>query len=115
MKQYQNKTSLSIERLERLNHIVMRNNGQIKELGDGQVFDTTRGKIRNEDVVWGNAFSFISHTEVRNHLKPILNHLNKEIQKPKDILEAYKLSFWLHYEILRIHPFLDGNSCNSRL
>lgn len=48
-------------------------------------------------------------------LEKIANKLNEELDKSKTIEEQLALSFYAHYELVNIHPFLDGNGRTSRL
>ncbi|MCY4217206.1 MAG: Fic family protein [Flavobacteriaceae bacterium] len=114
MKLYQNKIPLSIQSLEPLNRNVMKRNGEVKPVGVDRVVDTSLGKIRNVDVSWG-WHRFMPHAQVKENLELVLSFINADIKNEKDMIDIYRLSFQIHYDVITIHPFPDGNSRTSRL
>lgn len=45
----------------------------------------------------------------------ILNEFNERVLSTKTLQEKLELSFWLHFELVSVHPFGDGNGRTSRL
>ena len=59
----------------------------------------------------------MAYQKVPAHLKSFCQELNQRRKNtnPKDIISIYELSFWAHFELVTIHPWVDGNGRMSRL
>ena len=81
-------------------------------------FSAAKGELRKVNVTAGiGGASYMAYQKVPAKLESFcqkLNELRKNIN-PKDIPSVYKLSFWAHYELVTIHPWVDGNGRMSRL
>ena len=81
-------------------------------------FSAAKGELRKVNVTAGiGGTSYMAYQKVPAKLESFcqkLNELRKNIN-PKDIPSVYKLSFWAHYELVTIHPWVDGNGRMSRL
>lgn len=81
-------------------------------------FSAAKGELRKVNVTAGiGGASYMAYQKVPAKLESFcqkLNELRKNIN-PKDIPSVYKLSFWVHYELVTIHPWVDGNGRMSRL
>lgn len=81
-------------------------------------FSAAKGELRKVNVTAGiGGASYMAYQKVPAKLESFcqkLNELRKNIN-PNDIPSVYKLSFWAHYELVTIHPWVDGNGRMSRL
>ena len=81
-------------------------------------FSVAKGELRKVNVTAGiGGASYMAYQKVPAKLESFcqkLNELRKNINL-KDIPSVYKLSFWAHYEMVTIHPWVDGNGRMSRL
>ena len=81
-------------------------------------FSAAKGELRKVNVMAGiGGASYMAYQKVPAKLESFcqkLNELRKNIN-PKDIPSVYKLSFWAHYELVTIHPWVDGTGRMSRL
>ena len=81
-------------------------------------FSAAKGELRKVNVMAGiGGASYMAYQKVPAKLESFcqkLNELRKNIN-PKDISSVYKLSFWAHYELVTIHPWVDGTGRMSRL
>lgn len=113
------KVGLKVSDLQKINRTLLRN---IKTLGTtegGRLVDRSSGEIRDYPVYWEFAKSikheFMHHSEILKYLPHVLNQHNEKCPRVEGILDIYRLSFKMHYDIITIHPFGDGNSRSSRL
>lgn len=111
-----NKTSVTVENLKVLSSLVMRNTGSVFNSISG-TFDSRKGELRLVNVSAGmGGKSYMSFTKVPDKLESFCTWLNNERKNlGKDIYEDYKLSFLAHYNLVLIHPWVDGNGRMSRL
>ncbi|MCC6647798.1 MAG: Fic family protein [Polyangiaceae bacterium] len=87
---------------------VRRHAGRIRERGEG-----------TEHLVFGPHRS-PHRDEVRRLLDVLFSRVEREVRALEDAgdeyeVEAIRLAVWAHAEIVRIHPFEDGNGRTSRL
>lgn len=110
-------TDLSVNMLKGLSAIVMRNTGAIYNTALGE-FSSTNGDLRLLNVTAGvGGRSYMNYAKVPQKLEEFCTSINdrrKSISKA-DIVECYKLSFDIHYLLVTIHPWADGNGRMSRL
>ena len=66
---YRNRLPLTIERIEQLNHLVMRHNGEVTDDEEDHVVDTRKGNIREASAYWGD-HKFIDHSKSHETLEP---------------------------------------------
>ncbi|MCY4216576.1 MAG: Fic family protein [Flavobacteriaceae bacterium] len=111
---YRNRLPLTIERIERLNHLVMRHNGEVTYDEEDHMIDTRKGKIREVSVYW-EYHKFIDHSKIHETLEPLLRITNEQLSQKQSVLNSHRIAFDLHGKFLGIHPFFDGNSRTSRL
>ena len=107
------KTPISMKFIQEIASKVMKNTGEVFSNALGNV-DASKGELRKVRVSAGNR-SFMNYDKVPMALEKLANKLNEEIAKSKTIEEQLALSFYAHYELVNIHPFLDGNGRTSRL
>ena len=66
----------------------MKRNGEVKPVGTNRVVDTSLGKIRNIDVLWG-WHRFMSQSQVKENLELVLSSLNTDIENEKDPIDIF--------------------------
>lgn len=107
-----NKRKLSVAFIREVNALVMRTTGSVNSTISGN-FDTTKGDLRLAQVYVDKKY-FPDFRKVPALLEDFVNRVNKKI----DLVaghEILKLAADVHYNLVNIHPFGDGNGRTSRL
>lgn len=113
LKQADNGRLISKEFIQEIGALVMKNTGDIFTNINGTV-DASKGEFRKTGVTAGSV-SFMNYTKVIPAIDKLATELNENIPLQKDIYSQLELSFYAHYQLVDIHPFLDGNGRTSRL
>lgn len=92
--------------------LVMKNTGGMVNTISGS-FDTSKGDLRLAQVYVDKKY-FPDFKKVEPLLKSLVEQINTKIDTTKNE-EVLKLSADLHYNLVNIHPFGDGNGRTSRL
>ncbi|MFK8264893.1 Fic family protein [Capnocytophaga cynodegmi] len=92
---------------------VMRCTGELFTNINGTI-DTSKGEFRKANVTAGSA-SFMHYSKVVPAVDNLVKELNDNFDSQKDSLSQLEFSFYAHYQLVDIHPFLDGNGRTSRL
>lgn len=109
------KRKIDIEFIRNINAHVMKSTGTIHHTPLGS-FDASKGDLRLLNVRTGlSGESYMNYSKVPAHLKNMCTDLNAKINEVKTIGKINELAFLAHYQLVTIHPFVDGNGRTSRL
>ncbi|HBG69299.1 MAG: cell filamentation protein Fic [Bacteroidetes bacterium GWF2_43_63] len=107
------KRKFSIEFLQETCAVLMKNTGEIVNTATGS-FDTSKGELRLAPVYVDKKY-FPDFRKVPGLLQQLSDNVNQRIDAVSDENEILKLAADLHYNLVNIHPFGDGNGRLSRL
>ena len=110
--QAKQKRKLSLEFIQEIGGLVMKNTGSFTNTILGG-FDTAKGDWRLAQVYVDKKY-FPDYKKVPNLLEQLCISVNEKIDTVKDT-EILKLSADIHYNFVNIHPFGDGNGRTARL
>ena len=81
-------------------------------LSNEQGIPVKNGEYRQSSVHAGG-YSFPSHECIPLAMKRIVKEYNERVSKPNH--DPHVLAAWIHFEVVSLHPFDDGNGRTSRL
>lgn len=107
------KQPITVDILQNISAKVMKNTGgKISSIaGD---FDSSKGDFRKVTVRAGTS-TFMDYQKIPERISALLRYINSEIIKVKGFEAIYNLAFDVHFQLVSIHPFADGNGRISRL
>ncbi len=106
------KQKISVDLIKKVAGLVMKNTGGIVNTMAGS-FDTSAGDLRKAQVYVDRKY-FPDFLKVENLLIKLVENVNQRIDAVSEN-EVLKLSADIHYNLVNIHPFGDGNGRTSRL
>ena len=106
------KQKISIDLIKQVAGLVMKNTGGLVNTMSG-TFDTSLGYLRKAQVYVDKKY-FPDFSKVENLLNKLIDVVNQRLDKVIGD-EIIKLSADIHYNLVNIHPFGDGNGRTSRL
>lgn len=113
LKQAEEKRKISVGFIKEIAAKVMEHTGEIYQNVLGTV-DVSKGDFRNTSVRAGTV-TFMNFQKIGAAMEDFADELNQQIEKMETVEEQLLLSFYAHYKLVDIHPFLDGNGRTSRL
>lgn len=113
-----NHEKITIDLLCNLSAILMKNTGVIYNTMAGS-FSSAKGELRLLNVSAGRGGkTYPAWQKIPEKLQVFCDWLNIEREKidsKTDLKKIYELSFEVHYRLVSIHPWADGNGRMSRL
>jgi len=92
---------------------VLQHTGSIHRTPLGDV-DSTKGEFRKGNVYVGASY-FPAYDKVPALVADLLDHIQTKLQTNLALDAQLKLSFDVHFHLVSIHPFYDGNGRTLRL
>jgi Fic family protein len=106
------KKHVSINLIKEIAGLVMENTGGLVNTTAGS-FDTSKGDLRKAQVYVDKKY-FPDYSKVETLLRKLVENVNNRLDKVSEN-DVLKLSADIHYNLVNIHPFGDGNGRTSRL
>ena len=101
--------------LQKLNAALMRTTGSIYNVMGGS-FDSSKGEFRLCGVTAGiDGRSYMSYQKVLAKVEELCALLQEKQKAVETFREQYELSFNAHFNLVAIHPWVDGNGRTARL
>ncbi len=99
--------------IQKMNAKVLKNTAQMYNTALGNV-DSTKGEYRKGTVYAGQT-TFVNYAKIPSMVEQLCAKINQKLALDLTIIEKLLFSFEVHFELVNIHPFYDGNGRTSRL
>lgn len=113
LQQARERNQPTVELIQQICALVMKNTGVIYETALGRV-DSSAGEFRKGSVFAGNTY-FPAFDKVPRYTKDLAEAIILAIPHSITLQQKIDLCFSSHYNLTSIHPFYDGNGRTSRL
>jgi len=107
------KRKVSPEFIKAISAKLMHGTGQEYSVPGGQ-FDSSKGEYRKLGVFTGEK-SYPNFLKVEGMVEALCKQMEKKMDEVKSESEIYDLAFDIHFDLVSVHPFADGNGRVSRL
>jgi len=77
-------------------------------------FDDSKGDYRLANAFAGNDY-FLGFAKIPEHMRKLCDEINAKLPGISGVEEVYRFSFAVHFYLVEIHPFGDGNGRTARL
>lgn len=104
----------SPEFLREINAHVMKNTGGINKHILGE-FDTSKGEYRLAAAFAQGGGYYLSQDKITAAVNSLCNEVNNKIKSSHTPIDQYKLSYDVHFNLVSIHPWGDGNGRACRI
>ena len=108
-----NANTVTTNFIKEKNAFVMKHTGAVYNTPLGTV-DGSKYEFRKENVS-ASGFYFINYDKVPSYTDALVKKINENIKAFTTFQEKLELSFAVHFDLVSIHPFYDGNGRTSRL
>lgn len=114
IEQANQKKKITVELIQKINAKVLKNTGEIFTNAFG-TFDMSEGVLRKWGVTNGRGDSYPNFDKVEGRIKKLVETVNEKMKDNLSIREATDLAFDMHYNLVALHPFGNGNGRTCRL
>jgi Fic family protein len=109
------KKPVTVQFLRELNALVMKSTGSVIHSAGGD-FNSSKGDFRLCNVTAGRSgTTYLNYTKVPAQVAGFVEDLQKNIPQSADMETLYNFTFDAHFNLVTIHPWVDGNGRTSRL
>jgi len=108
-------TKLKTKHIQHINALTQKNTGQFVHTAQGTV-DGRKGEFRKSQVSAGGNY-FVNFQKIAPLMQKLIDKINDSFSVAEDKSNIFKLelAFTTHFDLVIIHPFMDGNGRTSRL